>query len=69
MHYNERGEESEEKDAPTHQVSDLEVETIVANLITQGYIRGYVSNTNRVVVFSKSCPFPKITEVKVEGKD
>ena len=48
-------------------VSDFEVETIVCNLITQGYIKGYVSNTNRVVVFSKSLPFPKITEVKVEA--
>ncbi|KAI5949083.1 CSN12 [Candida theae] len=47
-------------------ISDYEVESIVCNLITQGYIRGYVSNTNRVVVFSKSLPFPKIADVKIE---
>ncbi|CCG24306.1 Csn12 protein [Candida orthopsilosis Co 90-125] len=68
MYYNEEGGD-EAVYVSSHQVSDLEVETIIANLITQGYIRGYVSNTNRVVVFSKSLPFPKITDVKVEGKD
>jgi len=35
-----------------------EVECILANLIFRGYIRGYISHTNRVLVLSKSNPFP-----------
>ncbi|KAI5967189.1 CSN12 [Candida margitis] len=56
-------------DVSSRQIPDLEVETIIANLITQGFIRGYVSNTNRVVVFSKSLPFPKVIEAKADGNN
>jgi hypothetical protein len=35
-----------------------EVECILANLIFRGYVRGYISHTKRVLVLSKSNPFP-----------
>lgn len=35
-----------------------EVECILANLIFQGYIRGYLSHAKRVLVLSKRDPFP-----------
>ena len=41
-----------------------EVECILANLIFRGYIRGYISHTKRVLVLSKSNPFPKSAVVK-----
>ncbi|CCH42596.1 PCI domain-containing protein 2 [Wickerhamomyces ciferrii] len=36
-----------------------ETECIIANLIYQGYIKGYLSHTNGVLVLSKKDPFPK----------
>ena len=35
-----------------------EIECIIANLVFRGYIRGYISHTRRVLVLSKSNPFP-----------
>jgi nuclear mRNA export protein PCID2/THP1 len=35
-----------------------EIECILANLIFRGYVRGYLSHTKRILVLSKSNPFP-----------
>merc|ERR1712157_319382 len=35
-----------------------EIECILANLIYRGYIRGYISHSKRILVLSKSNPFP-----------
>jgi hypothetical protein len=35
-----------------------EIECILANLIFRGYVRGYLSHTKRMLVLSKSNPFP-----------
>lgn len=39
--------------------SSDEAECLVANLIFQGHIKGYISHSNGVVVLSKKDPFPK----------
>mmetsp|Transcript_3753 Transcript_3753/g.12154 ORF Transcript_3753/g.12154 Transcript_3753/m.12154 type:complete len:390 (-) Transcript_3753:70-1239(-) len=36
------------------------VECIVANLIYQGYVKGYISHTHRILVLSPKNPFPKV---------
>lgn len=35
-----------------------EIECIIANLIFKGYIKGYISHKQRVLVLSKNQPFP-----------
>ena len=35
-----------------------EIECVLANLIFRGYVRGYISHTKRMLVLSKSNPFP-----------
>lgn len=42
----------------------LEVETILATLISQGRINAYISNGKQCVVFSKTNPFPTFGEKK-----
>ena len=37
-----------------------QTEFVFANLIYQGYIKGYISHEKRKVVFSKNNPFGKI---------
>ncbi|KAH9147070.1 hypothetical protein LEN26_004803 [Aphanomyces euteiches] len=39
------------------------VESLVANLIFKGYVKGYISHKLKVLVLSKSMPFPPITDV------
>ena len=41
-----------------------EVECILANLIYRGYVKGYISHTNRVLVLSKQNPFPVKAVIK-----
>jgi len=41
-----------------------EVECILANLIFRGYVKGYISHTNRVLVLSKRDPFPVDAVIK-----
>lgn len=36
-----------------------ELECLLANLISKGYIKGYLSHSNRCVVLSKTDPFPR----------
>jgi hypothetical protein len=36
------------------------VECIVANLIYQGYVKGYISHTHRILVLSPKNPFPRV---------
>lgn len=43
-------------------VDDDELECIVANLIHQNYIKGYISHSHRTLVVSKTAPFPAITQ-------
>lgn len=40
-----------------------EIECLVANLIYQGYIKGYLSHQKRTLVVSKQDPFPHLFEV------
>ncbi len=35
-----------------------EVECVVANLIYNGHVKGYISHKNHVLVLSKANPFP-----------
>ncbi|KAI5959646.1 CSN12 [Candida pseudojiufengensis] len=51
-----------------NKIDILEIENIIANLITNGFIRGFLSNSSNVVVLSKSNPFPKIYNVKLDRK-
>tara|TARA_B110001450_G_C17319921_1_gene358975 strand:+ start:61 stop:450 length:390 start_codon:yes stop_codon:yes gene_type:complete len=41
-----------------------EIECILANLIYQGYIRGYLSHGKRILVVSKRDPFPTSVVIK-----
>lgn len=41
-----------------------EVECILSNLIFRGYMRGYISHSNRILVLSKKDPFPISAVVK-----
>ena len=41
-----------------------EIECIVANLIFQGKVKGYISHQKRVVVVSKADPFPTSAVIK-----
>jgi len=41
-------------------VSTEEVECLLANMIYKGYIRGYISHSNRLLVLSKVSPFPPL---------
>jgi hypothetical protein len=41
-----------------------EVECIIANLIVKGYIKGYIAHGQKVVVLSKTNPFPKLQDVR-----
>ena len=41
-----------------------EVECILANLIYNRYVRGYISHAKRVLVLSKRDPFPKSAVIK-----
>lgn len=43
-----------------------EVETIVANLIFRGYVKGYISHSKKVLVLSKAAPFPLLNTVKLD---
>lgn len=43
-------------------ISLLELECILVNLINKKWIKGYISSSQKTVVFSKLDPFPKITE-------
>jgi len=49
--------------AGTKSISLLEIECILANLINKKWIKGYISSSQKTVVFSKAEPFPKITEI------
>ncbi|KAF0684967.1 Aste57867_23090 [Aphanomyces stellatus] len=40
-----------------------DIESLVANLIFKGYVKGYISHKLKVLVLSKSTPFPVITDV------
>ncbi|KAJ0404185.1 hypothetical protein P43SY_002028 [Pythium insidiosum] len=40
-----------------------EIECILTNLIFQGYLKGYMSHQKKVLVVSKTQPFPAITDV------
>lgn len=40
-----------------------EIECILANLIFRGYVRGYLSHTKRILVLSKSNPFPTLAVI------
>lgn len=42
-----------------------EVECIVANLIFQKYIKGYISHKLRTVVLSKQDAFPPLSEIQL----
>ncbi|OMJ77649.1 hypothetical protein SteCoe_22735 [Stentor coeruleus] len=44
-------------------ISLLDVECILVNLINKKWIKGYISSSQKTVVFSKVDPFPKITEI------
>ncbi|KAI3403568.2 CSN12 [Candida oxycetoniae] len=52
-------------DAFIDNISILEIETIIANLISQGKINAYISNGQKCIVFSKTNPFPGITDKRV----
>ncbi|ETW05788.1 hypothetical protein H310_03472 [Aphanomyces invadans] len=39
------------------------LESLVANLIFKGYVKGYISHKLKILVLSKSNPFPPITDV------
>ncbi|KAF0708173.1 hypothetical protein AaE_013326 [Aphanomyces astaci] len=39
------------------------LESLVANLIFMGYVKGYISHKLKILVLSKSNPFPAITDV------
>ena len=41
-----------------------EIECILANLIFKGYIKGYISHEKRVVILSKTNPFPPLNVIK-----
>lgn len=43
--------------------NDDEVECIVANLISRGLTKGYISHEKRMIVLSKENPFPKIQDI------
>ena len=43
-------------------ISILEIECIITNIINKKWIKGYISSSQKTVVFSKLDPFPKITE-------
>lgn len=47
-----------------HPIDLDEVECILANLIYRGYVKGYISHTNRVLVLSKQNPFPVKAVIK-----
>lgn len=49
--------------AGTKSISLLDVECILVNLINKKWIKGYISSSQKTVVFSKVEPFPKITEI------
>lgn len=42
-----------------------EVECAVANLIYRRYIKGYISHAHRVLVLSKTDPFPPLEQAQV----
>lgn len=42
-----------------------EVECILANLIYQGKIKGYISHEKKTLIISKADPFPRAGVVKV----
>ncbi|EGW31049.1 uncharacterized protein SPAPADRAFT_62945 [Spathaspora passalidarum NRRL Y-27907] len=44
----------------TYNTTIAEIECILANLIANGKIKGYISHAQRCIVLSKSNPFPKI---------
>ncbi|KAI5956289.1 CSN12 [Candida jiufengensis] len=54
---------------PINKINILEIENIIANLISIGLIRGQLSNNSNVIILSKSKPFPKIFDVKVDKLD
>lgn len=45
-------------------VSQEEVECLLANMIYKGYIRGYLSHANKLLVLSKVSPFPPLATRK-----
>ena len=40
-----------------------EIECVLTNLIFKGYIKGYMSHTKKILVVSKTQPFPPIVSV------
>lgn len=48
----------------TGQSMDMdEIECVLTNLIFKGYIKGYMSHTKKILVVSKTQPFPAIVDV------
>jgi len=41
-----------------------EIECIIANLIYQGKVKGYISHQKRTLIISKQDPFPKAAIIK-----
>ena len=57
----EKGEEADmEVEEEEEEVELSEVECMVANLIFQGYVKGYISHKHATLVLSKKDPFPKL---------
>ena len=40
------------------EIDNDEVECILANLVSRGYVKGYISHGKRILVLSKKDPFP-----------
>lgn len=46
-----------------HEYEIDEIECVLANLISQGYIKGYISHKLKKIVFSEKNPFPRVEQV------
>ncbi|TDH70920.1 uncharacterized protein CCR75_008829 [Bremia lactucae] len=49
--------------ASGHSMDVDEIECVLTNLIFKGYIKGYMSHTKKILVVSKTDPFPSIVSV------
>ncbi|KAG1700234.1 hypothetical protein DVH05_012040 [Phytophthora capsici] len=49
--------------ATGHSMDMDEIECVITNLIFKGYIKGYMSHTKKILVVSKTQPFPPIVDV------
>ena len=47
-------------------MSENEVQCILVNLIYNGYMKGYISHQQGMVVLSKKEPFPPVSKVGVK---